>query len=187
MSGPHFFQAPVIWAFNYLLRYVRTGDNIPGKAHNSLLALHQWWSLAAKLRGCPKINEPPHPSLSTRSCFHPWDFTGQVGLSKSIILPWVSMLAHFFCIKRMFAGWSLPCWGGRVYSIHQNSQVKNSHHHKTWLGSQLHQVHAVNSASVSLKLSRSWAERLCSILQEDLGLLQHIPAAASCWPSRGAG
>lgn len=42
MSGLQFFQAVVIWAFNYLLRYVRTGDNITGKAHNSLLALHQW-------------------------------------------------------------------------------------------------------------------------------------------------
>lgn len=36
-------------------------------------------------------------------------------------------------------------WAGTFNS--SKLAVKNSHHHKTWLGSQLHQVHAVNSAS----------------------------------------
>lgn len=49
MSGPLFFQAPMIWVFNYIFRYVKAGDTIAGKAHSSLLALQQWYNRAAGL------------------------------------------------------------------------------------------------------------------------------------------
>jgi len=83
------------------------------------------------------------------------------------------MFTHlFFCTKRKFLAGkrSLLCCGV-AHSIFQNSQVKNSHHHKAWLSSQLHQVHPVNSTSVSLKLSKSWAERVSSMLQDGPWLL----------------
>lgn len=70
-----------------------------------------------------KINEPLHPSLSKRSCFHPWDSAGHVSLSRSIILPWGSTFTVlFFCIKgcSQQGKWSLPCLGV-ADSIRQNT------------------------------------------------------------------
>lgn len=53
------------------------------------------------------------------SCFHTWDSTGHIGLSRSIILPLVSMFTLFFCIKMMvIASQMIPaCAGGGIFSL----------------------------------------------------------------------